>query len=518
MGRFKLHSMLISAGRAQTLLFNVRQSMMSSCRLFHSSLLPEGGKAFINGKWVAATSGNQFEVLDPYTHEILCDVSNCEVTDAKQSVAAARQAFEKWSLETTAKQRGGILRKWFEIFTEREGELAELLSREQGKPLTEARGEIQYSSSFFDWYSGEARRIYGQIIEPAVLNRQHFHTREPIGVVALITPWNFPSAMIARKAAAALAAGCTLVVKPAEDTPLSALALAQTAKDAGLPDGVFNVIPSDRANASAISKYLCSSNDVDAISFTGSTAVAKLLLQQSASTVKRVCLENGGNAPLIVFPSADIGKAVKGTMASKFRCSGQTCVSANRVLVHKSVHDEYIAQLEKEMKTSLVMGCGMDKGVTQGPLINKKAVEKVRSLLDDATSKGARIIIGGKSPEGSNLFEPTLLEDVTGDMEIAHQEIFGPVIAVQNFETEEEVLKIANSSRSGLAGYIFTSDAGQIYRVSRRLQVGMLGVNEGLMSCAEAAFGGVKESGLGREGGPQGIDEFTQWKYVCIQH
>ncbi|KAK0394879.1 hypothetical protein QR680_000984 [Steinernema hermaphroditum] len=509
--------MITAAVRSQHLLHSLQLASMASRRLYQTALLPKGAKAFINGNWIGATSGKEFEVLDPYSNELLCDVSNCEVPDAEQCVMAARQAFPKWSLETTAKQRGAVLRKWFEILNSREGELAELLSREQGKPVAEARGEIQYSASFFDWYAGEARRIYGQIVEPGVLNRQHFHTREPIGVVALITPWNFPSAMIARKAAAALAAGCTLVVKPAEDTPLSALALAQTAKDAGLPDGVFNVLPADRTNTAAISKYLCNSIDVDAISFTGSTAVGKLLLAQSASTVKRVCLENGGNAPLIVFPSADIGKAVKGTMASKFRCSGQTCVSANRVFVHKSVHDEYVDHLKKEMQT-LVLGCGMDKGVNQGPLINRKAVEKVQHLLDDATSKGAKIETGGKAHDDSNLFLPTILTNVDGSMNIAHQEIFGPVVAIQKFEVEDEVLNIANNSRSGLAGYIFTSDASQIYRVSRRLQVGMLGVNEGLMSCAEAAFGGVKESGLGREGGPQGIDEFTQWKYICIQH
>uniref|UniRef100_A0A1I7YM82 Aldedh domain-containing protein n=1 Tax=Steinernema glaseri TaxID=37863 RepID=A0A1I7YM82_9BILA len=509
--------MITAALRSRTLLHSVKVASMSSRRSYKTALLPRGAKAFINGHWVDAFREKEFEVLDPYSNELLYDVSNCDVTDAENCVMAARQAFPKWSLETTAKERSMVLRAWSEHLIACETELASLLTREQGKPLAEARGEVQYAASFFDWYAGEARRIYGQIVEPGVLNRQHFHTREPIGVVAVITPWNFPIAMIARKAAAAIAAGCTLVVKPAEDTPLSALALAEIAKMAGLPDGVFNVLPADRVNTAEISKYLCSSVNVDAISFTGSTAVGKILLSQSASTVKRVCLENGGNAPLIVFSSADIGKAVKGTMASKFRCSGQTCVSANRVFAHKSVHDEYIDQLKKELQT-LVLGHGMERGVNQGPLINRKAVEKVQCLVDDATAKGAKVIAGGKAREDSNLFEPTILVDVDGTMEIANQEIFGPVIAVQKFEDEEEVLKTANNSRSGLAGYVFSNDASQLYRVTRRLQVGMLGVNEGLMSCAEAAFGGVKESGLGREGGPQGIDEFTQWKYICIQH
>lgn len=422
----------------------------------------------------------------------------------------------KWSLETTPKQRGAILRKWYDIFVEKEQQLAQLLTLEQGKPLIEARGEIQYSAAFFDWYAGEARRIYGQVVTPAVLNREHIHIREPIGVAVLITPWNFPTAMIARKAGAALAAGCTLIVKPAEDTPLSALALAQTAEEAGIPPGVFNVLPADRKHTAEISKYVCESTDVDAISFTGSTAVGKLLLSQSASTVKRVCLELGGSAPVLIFDSADLDVAVKGSMGAKFRGSGQTCVAANRFFVHQKIHDDYVTKMTVAMK-GLVVGDGMNPKTNIGPLINDGAVKKIDELLKDAVGKGAKVVLGGKRGKGT-CFQPTLLTNVTDEMNIAHTEIFGPVVAIRKFTDETAVLAAANNSRVGLAGYIFTRDPSQIYRVTRRLQVGMIGVNEGLMSCAEAAFGGVKESGLGREGASQGIDEFTQWKYICTQH
>uniref|UniRef100_A0A0K0CV60 Succinate-semialdehyde dehydrogenase, mitochondrial n=1 Tax=Angiostrongylus cantonensis TaxID=6313 RepID=A0A0K0CV60_ANGCA len=477
-----------------------------------SSLLPKGALAYING---TELNKKTFEVNNPYTGELLYKSVNCDIHEAKKAVAAARESFEKWSLETTAKQRGAVLRKWYDIFVEKEHQLSQLLTLEQGKPLVEARGEINYSAAFFDWYAGEARRIYGQVVSPAVLNREHIHIREPVGVAVLITPWNFPTAMIARKAGAALAAGCTLVVKPAEDTPLSALALAQTSEEAGLPAGVFNVIPADRKNTAKISKYLCENTDVDVISFTGSTTVGKLLLAQSASTVKRVCLELGGNAPFLVFDSADLDLAVKGAMASKFRCSGQTCVAANRFFVHEKVHDDFVTKMASAMKL-LVVGDGMDPKTTIGPLISDSAVKKV-CLLKDAISKGARVLLGGKRGKGL-CFQPTLVTGVTDKMCIAHTEIFGPVVAVQKFSSETSVLNMANNTRSGLAGYVFSGDLSQIYRVTRRLQVGMIGVNEGLMSSAEAAFGGVKESGLGREGAAQGIDEFTQWKYICTQH
>ncbi|VDK47341.1 unnamed protein product [Anisakis simplex] len=484
---------------------------------YHTTVLPEGAKAFINGRWVTAESKATFEVRNPFSGDILYQAANCDVADAKRSVKAAKDAFEQWSVGLTGKQRGAILYKWYQLMCEKESQLAELLTLEQGKPLAEARGEIQYSSSFLDWYSGEARRIYGQVVPATATNRTHLHTREPIGVVALITPWNFPTAMIARKTGAALAVGCTIVTKPAEDTPLSALAFAELGMQAGLPEGVFNVIPADRVKTAQISKYLCSSTDVDAISFTGSTAVGKLLLSQSADTVKRVCLELGGNAPLIVFPSANIETAVKGTMATKFRGSGQTCISANRMFVHSTIHDEYVKQLHNAMK-SLVIGDGMRSDVNQGPLINERAVKKIEDLISDAVSKGANVVCGGKRGTQSTLFEPTLITNVQSNMQIAHTEIFGPVAAIVKFETEEEALQLANNTRSGLAGYIFTTDPAQMQRVSRRLHVGMIGVNETMISCAEGAFGGVKESGLGREGAAQGIDEFSQWKYICTSY
>ncbi|WKX97758.1 hypothetical protein Q1695_013437 [Nippostrongylus brasiliensis] len=499
-------------------MLSVGRSVLSlrSSSGFASPLLPKGALAYVNGEWVNAEKQHTFDVSNPYKGDVLYKTANCDVQEAKKAVAAAREAFAKWSLETTPKQRGAILRKWYDILVEKEQHLAELLTLEQGKPLAEARGEIQYSAAFFDWYAGEARRIYGQVVTPAVLNREHIHIREPIGVAVLITPWNFPTAMIARKAAAALASGCTVVVKPAEDTPLSALALAQTAEEAGVPAGVFNVVPADRKRTAEISKYVCASADVDVISFTGSTAVGKILLTQSAATVKRVCLELGGSAPVLIFDSADLDVAVKGSMAAKFRGSGQTCVAANRFFVQNKVHDEFVKKMSAAIK-DLVVGDGMNPKTTIGPLINEAGVKKIEALLKDATDKGARIIVGGKRGRGT-CFQPTLVTNVTDEMDIAHAEIFGPVVAIRKFTDEMSALAAANNSRVGLAGYLFSKDSAQIYRVTRRLQVGMVGVNEGLMSCAEAAFGGVKESGLGREGASQGIDEFTQWKYICTQH
>ncbi|KAL7079030.1 hypothetical protein ACQ4LE_001558 [Meloidogyne hapla] len=523
-------------------------------RGFKTELLPRGGRAFINGKWIDASNGHRFDVLDPYSNETIIDVSNCGPQDAQIAVAAARKSFSRWANEFTAKERGAILHKCFELMKIKEQQLAELLTMEQGKPLAESKAEIQYSASFFEWYAGESRRIYGQIVSPSKLNRQHLHLREPVGVVAVITPWNFPCAMISRKVGAALAAGCTVIVKPAEDTPLSALALAEISQQAGVPSGVFNVIPADRENTAEISKFICSSHDVDCISFTGSSAVGKILLSQSASTVKRICLELGGNAPFIVFKSADLDKAVQGAIASKFRCSGQTCVSANRFFIEKPIYEEFLNKLQNKVE-KLKCGNGMEKNVDQGPLINKTAVEKVSNLLKDALGKGAELskgrfsidsesipnphakrpyviltlyhrffyifyeiflVSGGEIIPDTKIFKPTIITNVNNEMEIANAEIFGPIIAIQTFETEEEVIDRANSTRNGLAGYVFSKEYSQINRISRAIQVGMIGINEGMISSAEAAFGGVKESGLGREGGAQGIDEFTQWKYVCI--
>ncbi|CEF69656.1 Succinate-semialdehyde dehydrogenase, mitochondrial [Strongyloides ratti] len=497
------------------LLGNFKRFSINGKRFYETILLPKGARAFINGEWMKSISGKTFPVLDPYTRETIYEASNCSISEAQIAVEASKQAFTSWSSQFTAKQRGAILSEWGKLLMINQNALAELMTREQGKPLAEAKGEIAYAASYLDFYAAEALRVYGQVVPPNNLNRSHIHVKEPIGVVAVITPWNFPTAMIARKAAAALAVGCTMVVKPAEDTPLSALAFAELGEQSGIPNGVFNVIPADLDNTKEISKYLCSSKSISAISFTGSTEVGKLLLEQSASTVKRVCLELGGNAPFIVFESANIEKAVDGIMASKFRCSGQTCVSANRILINEKIHDEFVEKLTRQIQ-KLKVGYGLDEGINFGPLINDKAIEKVSRLVKDAKDKGATIQLGGQvAYEGTTLFSPTLIVGVTKDMSIAHEEIFGPVVAVQKFSTEEEAIETANSTRSGLASYFYSQDISQIFRVQKALQFGMVGVNEGLISCSEAAFGGVKESGMGREGGTQGIDEFTQWKYIC---
>uniref|UniRef100_A0AC35U1P9 Aldedh domain-containing protein n=1 Tax=Rhabditophanes sp. KR3021 TaxID=114890 RepID=A0AC35U1P9_9BILA len=497
------------------LISGVKRLSLVSKRNYESVFLPKGGRAFINGKWMKALSNNTFPVLDPYTKKTIYEVANCSVSEAQIAVESAKEAFPEWSDKTTAKERGAILQRWNNLLLKNQDKLAELLTLEQGKPLAEAKGEVAYAASFLDWYAGEARRVYGQVVSPPVLNRQHLHVREPIGVVVLITPWNFPIAMLARKAAAALAVGCTIVAKPAEDTPLSALAFAELGIQAGIPSGVFNVVPADLENTIEISKYVCDSTRVDAISFTGSTEVGKLLLKQSASTVKRVCLELGGNAAVVVFESADIDKAVSGTMGAKFRCSGQTCVAANRILVQEKVHDEFVDKLTRQMQ-KLKCGYGLDEGINFGPLINQQAIDKVTKIVQDAKDKGATISLGGDLAQAeTTLYAPTLITGVTKDMLIASEEIFGPIAAIQKFTTEEEAITRANETRSGLASYFFSQDMAQINRVQRKLQSGMVGINEGIFSCAEAAFGGVKESGMGREGASQGIDEFTQWKYIC---
>ncbi|KFD50761.1 hypothetical protein M513_08417 [Trichuris suis] len=505
-------------------------------------------KAFINGKWVDAVTRAVFAVKNPADNHAFAHVPNCSTGDSVLAIQSASRAFENWGYGTTAKERGAFLKKWASLLLDKKEQLGQLLTREQGKPLSEAVSEIVYSASFFEWFGHEARRIYGQIIPPNQLDRQLFHFRQPAGVAAMITPWNFPSAMISRKVAAALAAGCTCVVKPAEDTPLSALALAAIAESVGLPEGVFNVIPSDRSHADAIGRTFCESKDVAVLSFTGSTDVGKLLLSSCSNTVKRVCLELGGNAPFIVFPSADLKAAVRGAMLSKFRCSGQTCVCANRFFVHRDVHNEFLEKLQSAVERELVLGNGLDKRVTQGPLINSRAVEKVNNLpvfimglhafcmtpntisvhykeagrttetvkhlVEDAVSKGAKIICGGK-PQG-NFFPPTILTDVLTTMEIVKHEIFGPVVPIIRFESEEEVMKCANDVDTGLAGYFYSRDVAQIFRVARILNVGMIGINEAIISTCEAAFGGMKESGLGREAAHVGVEEYTELKTVCL--
>ncbi|XP_034029816.1 succinate-semialdehyde dehydrogenase, mitochondrial-like [Thalassophryne amazonica] len=469
-------------------------------------------QGFVGGRWVSAAS--VFPVLDPATGQEIAQVSDCGTTEAKQAVDAAVQAFSSWK-HSTAKERSCLLRKWVDLLTLHKEDLAKLITFECGKPMRESLAEITYTASLLDWFSEEARRVYGDIVPSPSKDRKILLLKQPVGVVSVITPWNFPSAMIARKVGAALAAGCTVVVKPAEDTPLSALALAELAQQAGIPAGVFNVVPCSRETTPSVGSVLCTDPLVNKISFTGSTATGKLLLKLAASTVKRVSMELGGHAPFIVFNSANVDMAVGGAMASKFRNSGQTCVCSNRLLVQNGIYDVFMEKLLRAMDTELRLGHGSKPETTQGPLINARAAEKVAHQISDAVSRGAKVLKGGKRVGGS-FMEPTLLADVTTDMLCTQQETFGPLLPVIRFTTEEEALAIANASSVGLAGYLYSQDVSQIWRVSEALEVGIVGVNEGLLSTPEATFGGVKESGLGREGSKYGIDEYLEVKYMCF--
>lgn len=471
-------------------------------------------KAFINGEWVAASSGKTFEVVNPANGKVIGSVPDMDAADTEKAVQVAYKAFQSWK-ETTAKERAALLRRWGELVHENKEELAKLLTSEMGKPLAESVGELNYGAGFLELFAEEAKRVEGDIIQTPIKTRRLLVLKQPIGVSGMITPWNFPNAMITRKAGAAIAAGCTVVLKPAEDTPYSALALCDLAKQAGIPAGVLNVVTSSRDNASQVGKVLCKSPLVTKLSFTGSTFVGKLLLEQCASTVKKVSLELGGNAPFIVFPSADVDAAVQGAMGAKFRCSGQTCVCANRIYIHESIYDEFVQKFGATVEKELKMGDGAAPGTTQGPLINKKAVEKIEAQVQDAVSKGAKVVCGGKS-KGGNFFEPTILTGVTDDMRCAKEENFGPIAGVIKFKTEDEVVALANATSSGLAGYFYSRDLGQIWRVAERLETGLVGVNEGVISVPDAPFGGWKESGLGREGGRYGLDEYLEIKYVCM--
>lgn len=486
--------------------------MTSECAF--NSLIVD--RAYVNGQWANAQSGKKFDVYNPASGGVLTSVPDMNVEDAHEAIRIAHDSFKQWQ-HTTAKERSDYLRRWYELMMENKTELAKILTAEQGKPLKEAEGEIVYAASFFEWFSEEARRISGDVVQSPWKSKQMLFLRLPIGVAAMITPWNFPSAMITRKVGAALAAGCTCIVKPAEDTPLSALALAKLAEAAKIPSGVFNIVTSSSANSSAIGKVLCESPLVAGLSFTGSVGVGKILYQQCASTVKRLALELGGNAPFIVFDSANVDVAVAGAMASKFRNAGQTCVSANRIFVQSNIHDQFVERLKEVMLKSLVVGDGFDPATTQGPLINKQQLLQVDAKVKDAITKGAKVLTGGKSHAKGDLFyEPTLITEVKGNMDLCTQEVFGPVATIIKFTTEEDALALANSATTGLAGYFFSEDISQIWRVAKQLEVGMVGVNEGSISCAEGAFGGIKESGIGREGSHYGIDEYTYVKYVCF--
>ncbi|KAK3551998.1 hypothetical protein QTP70_031617 [Hemibagrus guttatus] len=469
-------------------------------------------QGFINGGWVSSSSS--FPVLDPASGQELAQVSDCGPQEAQEAVKAASKAFYSWKSQT-AKERSLLLRKWFDLVNQNKEDLAKIITAECGKPMKESLGEIAYSASFLEWFSEEACRVYGDIVAPAAKHRKILLLKQPVGVASIITPWNFPSAMITRKVGAALAVGCTVVVKPAEDTPLSALALAELALRAGIPPGVFNVVPCSREKAPAVGEILCTDPLVAKISFTGSTATGKILLKHAADTVKRVSMELGGHAPFIVFDSADVDKAVAGAMASKFRNSGQTCVCANRFLVQSGIYDVFMEKLGKAMDAELRMGHGFDPTTTQGPLINVRAAEKVEHQITDAVSHGAVVLKGGKRLEGS-FMQPTLLSNVTTDMLCMREETFGPLIPALKFNTEEEALSIANASSVGLAGYFYSQDLSQIWRVAEQLEVGMVGVNEALISTSEATFGGVKQSGLGREGSKYGIYEYLEVKYMCF--
>ncbi|ELJ8616240.1 NAD-dependent succinate-semialdehyde dehydrogenase [Vibrio cholerae] len=467
-------------------------------------------RCYIDGQWVAE-SGQTQAVTNPSTGKVIGEIPVFGEQQAIECIAAAQAAFELWK-KTTADYRADVLRRWYELMMVNIDDLAAILTLEQGKPFTEAKGEITYAASFVQWYSEEARRAYGEIIPSHRENGKIVVTKEPIGVVAAITPWNFPAAMITRKAAPAFAAGCSMVLKPAQETPFTALALAKLAEDAGLPKGLFNVITGD---SRAIGGVFTSDKRVRKVSFTGSTNVGKILMNQSASTIKKLALELGGNAPFIVFEDADIDAAVDGAMIAKFRNAGQTCVCANRLFVHDAVYDEFAEKLANRVK-QLKVGDGFADGVAIGPLINSSSVAKVQEHVDDAVAKGAKVLCGGLLNDEQLFVAPYVLTDMSDDMLVAEEETFGPVAPLFRFKDEAEVLERANDTESGLAGYFYTRSLGRAWRVADALEVGMVGINEGLISTAAAPFGGIKESGLGREGSRHGMDEYMEMKYMLM--
>ena len=461
----------------------------------------------------AVASGRTFAVVNPATSEVLEQVPRHGVEETRHAIAEAGRAYPAWRARP-AKERALILRRLSDLMLGRQEELARLLTSEQGKPLAEARGEIAYAASFFEWFGEEAKRVYGDTIPAHQADKRIVVLREPIGVTAGITPWNFPAAMITRKAAPALAVGCTIVVKPAEQTPLTALALARLAEEAGVPPGVLQVVTGDAEDAPLIGGELTSNPAVRKLSFTGSTEVGKLLMAQCAGQVKKVSLELGGNAPFIVFDDADLDAAVEGALLCKFRNSGQTCVSANRILVQDSVHDDFVARFEAAVG-ALKVGNGLDEGVQVGPLIDESAVEKVERHVADAAGAGAEVVRGGSRLEGT-FFEPTVLTGVTGTMAMSCEETFGPVAGIQRFAAEADAVALANDTPYGLAAYFYSQGLSRVWRVSEALEYGILGVNTGIISTEVAPFGGMKESGIGREGSRYGIDDWLELKYVCM--
>ncbi|MCB1956631.1 MAG: NADP-dependent succinate-semialdehyde dehydrogenase [Rhodocyclaceae bacterium] len=469
-------------------------------------------QCFVGGEWCGADSGQGFAVTNPATGETIASVPDMGAAETRAAIEAAQRALPAWRART-AGERARVLRRWFDLMLAHQDDLAVLMTAEQGKPLAEAKGEIAYAASFIEWFAEEGKRAYGDLIPAHQADKRILVTKEPIGVCAAITPWNFPSAMITRKAGPALAAGCTMVVKPAESTPLSALALAELAGRAGIPAGVFNVITGD---ARAIGGEMCASPVVRKLSFTGSTEVGRILMQQCAPTIKKLSLELGGNAPFIVFDDADLDAAVEGAIASKYRNAGQTCVCANRLLVQRGIADAFADRLAGAV-ARLKVGNGMEAGVTQGPLIEPAAIDKVEELLADAVDKGARVVCGGKRHSlGGTFFEPTILTGATRDMRLAREEIFGPVAPLFIFDDEAEAVAMANDTEYGLAAYFYTTHLARTMRVSAALEYGIVGVNTGIISTEVAPFGGVKASGLGREGSKYGLEEYLEIKYVCI--
>jgi len=475
---------------------------------FSDSLLKN--QCLIDGAWVGTPT---LSVTNPATGAVIGKVPDMGAEDTRAAIAAAQRAFPAWS-KLLSEERSKILRRWFDLITEHTEELARLLTQEQGKPLAEARGEIAYGASFVEFFAEEAKRLYGETIPSHKLDARIVVIRQPLGVVATITPWNFPVAMITRKIAPALAAGCTVVCKPAGETPLSALALAELAQQAGMPPGVLNVITTSRS--AVVGEELSANPLVRALTFTGSTQVGKRLMQQASATLKKVALELGGNAPFIVFDDADLDQAVQGLMSSKFRNMGQTCICANRVFVQDGVHDAFTAKLRIEMD-KLKLGNGLEDGVTQGPLINAGAIQKVERHVQDAVAQGAQLVLGGKQAAlGGTFYEPTLLTGVMPDMLMMQEETFGPVAGLVRFSTEDEAIRLANATPFGLAAYFYARDIGRVWRIAEALEAGMVGINEGMISTATVPFGGVKESGFGREGSRHGIDEFVGMKYMLM--
>lgn len=488
---------------------DVSASSTPLSRLRDADLLKTSG--LIGAEWVS--SPYRFEVTDPATGQPLASVANLDAGHALQAVAAAEAAGPGWRARP-AKARAAILQRWFQLIHQHAEDLACLMTAEQGKPLAESRGEVAFGASFIEWFAEESRRVYGETIPTTDPDKRYLVLRQPIGVCAAITPWNFPIAMVTRKVAPAIAAGCTVVLKPAEQTPLCALALAELALRAGLPPGVINVVPADGPHSIAVGQAWCASDAVRHLSFTGSTEVGRLLMQQCAPSIKKLALELGGNAPFIVFDDADIDAAVEGAMASKYRNAGQTCVCANRFFVQEGIYDVFVERLAARAATIRV-GNGFEEGVQQGPLIDADALAKVEQCVQDALDQGARLVCGGHR-QGERSYAPTVLADASASMRCARDEVFGPVAPVFRFGTEAQVIAMANATQAGLASYLYSRDVGRIFRVGEALEYGMVGVNTGLISTTEVPFGGVKQSGLGREGSRHGMEDYLEIKYLCL--